>query len=586
VKRPLAALRLHCHFRVCLVVAAALVMTLYKVRVIGFSRPLDLFLACTVDALSWGWLLLMSEALEHGATTALGRAASGAFFPLFYVLFACDVAHAAFYDVATERRFSLFDVDSTSAAFLLQHVVTTRALVAMGALAVAVHGVAWWLASRNVHVPARSSVVGLCVTTAAATLAAVYAPRVPSPLFDTARDAYDLVTSTRVVPKAGPLSARSLAAFDKSDTGDDVQPPAFSKILVFVMETVPTRDFESERAALRPKSFLRALDEHAHRYDRYYGTNQDSRTGMLDMLGSRFVPYEAYTEHGLGHYRFLSQKSSLVRTFNRLGYASAYAVSHADREAVLRDMPWGRILTLPEERVRRSSAKFMCVTRYEFEHGCEDLAILPDVLDFVDTHERAFVYQEFIWGHDADYNEMSGRTNADYYSSYLDRVVEHLRARGVLDDTLIIVTSDHGYRSKTRLDRLDSYQLPLVFFSTRFEAARNSELRSHLDFKDLLLSEAGARERLHDVNPFVMNVGPTGAGTLAVITQDDGLLLLGTRENLTFILADRRNAAAPNLEAPGAFLALFREYRDRFDAFGRGGPSPSMSTAGNVALAE
>jgi hypothetical protein len=506
-----------------------------------------------------------------------------AFFPLFYATLACDLAHASFYDVATERRFSLFDVDAASAVFFLGHVVTARwVLVAVGLVA-AVHGAAWWLASRDVKVPARASLRAFVLASVIAVSIAVYAPRVPSPLFDTARDAYDLLTLTRVAPEGTPPAA-VFAALDKSDTDGEVRLPAFSKILVFVMETVPTRDFEAERAPLRKESFFRAVDQHAHRYDRYFATNQDSRTGMLDMLGSRLIPYEAYTEHGLAHYSFLSGKSSLVHAFKRLNYATAYAVSHADREAVLRDMPWTRMLTLPEERVRSSSTKYLCVTRYEFEHGCEDLAILPDVFDFLDAHQRVFLFQEFIWGHDSEYNEMSGRTNGDYYSSYIDRVIEHLGARGVLDDTLIVLTSDHGYRGRSRLARADSYELPLVFFSTRFQPARSRELRSHLDFKDLLFYEAGARGRPRDSNPFVLNVGPTGAGTLAVLTDKEGLLLMRTRENLAFVLADDRRGGLA--DSPGAFLALFREYRQRFDAFGRGRPSPGAPGGSDVALVE
>ena len=563
-------------------IAAAGVLALYKLRVVQLSRPIELFLACAVDALLWAWLFCASELGIRRARRALGRSFAVAFFPIFYLLLACDVVHTTFYEVAAERQFSLFDVDLESAAFFLRQVATTRWLLTAGGLILAIHGAAWWLASREIHLSARASFAALCFGTMVTTCAGVYASRIPSPLFDTAHDAYNLLTLTKVVPKGGVAASESLAALDKSDVSD-ARPPAFSKILVFVMETVPTRDFESERTQLRRGSFLATFDEHAHRYDRYYATNQDSRTGMLDMLGSRLVPYEAYTEYGLGHYAFLSKKSSLVQAFNGLDYATAYAVSHADREAVLRDMPWRRMLTLPEDRVRALGKKYLCLTIYEFEHGCEDLAIIDDVLGFVDTHERVFLYQEFIWGHDPEYNEMSGRTNVDYYSSYLDKVVDHLRARGELDDTLIVVTSDHGYRSKKRLDRLESYELPLFFFSTRFSSARNTELRSHLDFKDVLFYEAGARERPSKVNPFVMNVGPTGSGTLAVITADQGLLLLRMRENLAFLQADKRQGTLPDA---GVLLGLFRDYRQRFDAFGRGGSTPSAPASVDVALAE
>lgn len=561
-------------------IAGAGLLALYRLRFISSASLLEWFLACTVDVLVSAWLLGATELGVRRAGNKFARAIAVAFFPLFYLLLACDVAHATFYEVAIERQFSLFDVDLASTAFFLHQVATARWLLTAGVLVLAVHGAAWWLSSHEIHFSIRRSFVGLCLATMITTCAGIFASRIPSPLFDTAHDAYDLITLTTVVPR--PAASESFATLDHSDSAD-VRPPAFSKILVFVMETVPTRDFESERAQLRKGSFLAALDAHAHRYDRYYATNQDSRTGMLDMLGSRLVPYEAYTEYGLRQYDFLSHRTSLVQAFNQLDYATAYAVSHADREAVLRDMPWNRMLTLPEQRVLALKKKYLCLTIYEFEHGCEDVAILDDVLGFVDAHERVFLYQEFIWGHDSEYNQMSGKTNADYYSSYLDEVVDHLRARGELDKTLIVVTSDHGYRSRKRLDRVESYELPLVFYSTRFVSEHNTDLRSHLDFKDLLFYEAGSRERPTSVNPFVMNVGPTGAGTLAVITADRGLLLLRMRENLAFIQADERQLELPEA---GALLGYFRDYRQRFDAFGRGGPTPSAPAAGNVALAE
>jgi hypothetical protein len=56
-----------------------------------------------------------------------------------------------------------------------------------------------------------------------------------------------------------------------------------------------------------------------------------------------------------------------------------------------------------------------------------------------------------------------------------------------------------------------------------------------------------------------------------------------TRENLAFVLADEQRGVT---DSPGAFLALFREYRQRFDAFGRGGPSPAAPGGSDVALVE
>ena len=49
----------------------------------------------------------------------------------------------------------------------------------------------------------------------------------------------------------------------------------------------------------------------AHRYTGFYSNNQDSRTGMLDLLMSRVIPYEAYAG-GVDHYAFVSHLPSLV----------------------------------------------------------------------------------------------------------------------------------------------------------------------------------------------------------------------------------------------------------------------------------
>ena len=564
-----------CDFRCALVLVASLGTALYKLLIVGL-HPLELFLACSVDVLVWAWLLVANEAAAERAEGTLRRVTAGAFLPLFYLLLVCDLAHASFYEVATERRFSLFDVGPTEFAYFFRHVASTRWVLGAALFAVVLHAAAWALRSRRLVYPVRPVLLGLGALTALVAVASVFAPRVPSPLFDTARDVYDLATLERVVPVPPQRPDEMLAVLDRSSTVGAVRAPAFSRILVFVMETVPTRDFEAERALLPKGTFFRTMDEHSHRYDRYYATNQDSRTGMLDMLGSRQVPYEAYTEYGLGHYAFLSQKTSLVHRFDELGYATAYAVSHADHEAVIRDLPWTRMLTFPEARIAATSSKYLCVTRYEFEHGCEDRVLLPEVFDFIDQHPHVFLYQEFIWGHDSEYNEASGRTNADYYSSYLDQVVGHLRERNQLDDTLIVLTSDHGYRSRKRLNRADSYELPLLFFSTRFSAAHDKDLRSHLDFKDLLLHEAGSRPAPTNKNPFVMNVGPTGAGTLAVIGDDGRFLLLRTRETQAFILAEHGGAARTE-DSASSMLGVFQEYRRRFDLFGQGGPSPSPS---------
>jgi hypothetical protein len=332
------------------------------------------------------------------------------------------------------------------------------------------------------------------------------------------------------------------------------------------METMITRDFAAESGKLSESTFVHSAEPHVHRYTDYHGNNQDSRTGMLDMLQSRVIPYEAYGD-GIDHYRFVARLPSLVDRYNARGYETVYAVSHADRESVIADLPWKQVLLLPRREVDGLRSKFLCVTVYEFEYGCEDRAILPKVFDVLDRHPSVFLFQEFIWGHDPEYNKFSGRTNADYYSSYLDAVVEHLRQTGKLDRTLIVLTSDHGYRGHSTLGESYAYHIPLWFYATRFDRREDNRLFSHIDFRDLLLYEMDAAPPPPEADPFVAVVGPTGIDSLTVLDAKGELMLVRTRGNAHYLLAHHPAPGRGSLTLdPAPFARFFDDYRRHFDA--------------------
>jgi hypothetical protein len=244
-------------------------------------------------------------------------------------------------------------------------------------------------------------------------------------------------------------------------------------------------------------------------------------------------------------------------------------VSHADREAVVADLPWKQTLLLPKAEVDALHNQLLCVTLYEFEYGCEDRAILPKVLRLLDENPRAFLFQEFIWGHDPEYNELSGRTNADYYSAYLDAVVDHLRATNKLDRTLIVLTSDHGYRGRSTLAETFAYHIPLWFYATRFSARADNRLFAHIDFQDLLLYELGAGATPQP-DPFVAVVGPTGINSLTVLDAAGELALIRTRGSTNFLLAQRPAPGRSDFALqPASFARLLEDYRAQFDALDR-----------------
>ncbi|HTU56812.1 MAG TPA: alkaline phosphatase family protein, partial [Polyangiales bacterium] len=182
----------------------------------------------------------------------------------------------------------------------------------------------------------------------------------------------------------------------------------------------------------------------------------------------------------------------------------------------------------------------LCIQPDDWENGCEDLALLPEVMNFVERHERAFVYQEFIWGHDILYNDRSGRSNAAYYSSYVDQLLKELRARNLQDETLLVVTSDHGFRDQGLQDELWVYQIPLWFYAPRFESRAYDQLLSHLDFRELLLAELDPSSSVKPAHhPLVMIVGPTRSNMVATIGEQGSFLLFKERFGRQFLLAQR-----------------------------------------------
>jgi hypothetical protein len=553
-----------------LVVSAALAFAIYDLVAIGVAHPVDLFLSWAVDACASVWLWTLSEGLARRGGRG-GVLAGMLFYPLFYFSFACTFAHTFYFESAAERRFSLLDLDLGSIEFFFVRVLPTNGWLVLLVLLAVVHAGALLLRERPRVLSRRALLGGLSAATLLTVAVGTQAERVPSPLVDIARDFWELWTLPRVARDRAAQPAYPLASLDKSARSPLLAATPFKKVFVFVMETMTSARLEAESARIEPNSFFRRERQHLHRYGRYYPNNQDSRTGMLDMLMSRLIPYEAYTEDDCEHYTFLARKPSLVDRFNALGYQSAYALSQSDVELVVGDLAWKRVLHPEEAEVRANAKRFQCVVAYEFEHGCEDLALLPKVLDFIDQNERVFVYQEMIWGHAIEYNQASGKTNTEYYSAYLDALIAHLRRTGVLDQTLIVITSDHGFRDKVLQADPDVYHVPLFFYSTRFEARDDDRLFSHLDFKDILFDELALRSPAEG-DPFVMTVGPTSTSMLAVLTDTRDFMLLKRRGHANFLLRHQNlkdASRAPDPRQPAAFMRLFDDYRASFDRWGR-----------------
>jgi hypothetical protein len=484
-------------------------------------------------------------------------------------------SHAFFFEQAQTRRFSLLNLKLADVIYFFEHVMPKLGIVSfvLGFLAIAL--LARYFERRGVPVAVRATGGSVLAGTVLATGTFAFGPAIPSPVMDLVYDGIERFTTAELIIESDTPLPAPLAMLDRSGPAPSEFHTRFDKVLVFVMETMPDAWVDDERAKLPERTFVNAARPHAHVFERYYSTNQDSRTGMLSMLGSRFIPHDAYSEAGRDAYLYLARKSSLVDAMHGLGYETAFAVSQRELELVVSDYPWQKTINMDEAALARAKAAgFLCFNPYEFEHSCEDRAILPDVLQFLDANPKAFLYQEFIFGHAVEYNRASGRTNSDYYSAYVDAVVEHLRQRGELDRTLIVLTSDHGYRDTTMQDDLRVVRIPLYFYTPSYTSQVEARLFSHIHFKDLLFAEL-TQESVAKVEepPFVMVQGPTGSGLVLSLTREGELMLVRDRTDgarlLQHRMVDPEGRAlrkVSDLEKPASFLRMARDFRGWFDA--------------------
>jgi hypothetical protein len=584
--------------------AALLALLAYKTMAVLPLSPYAAFASVWVEAAFLGAALALADRIARSHPRR-ERLFSWSYGILVLVTSLFVASHAYFFASAAERRFSPLEVDLAAIWYFFHTVLPGTGYLALGSVLVGTLLLARWLTRVQGRIPLARWTHRLQLVLCLGALPWVaFAPRIASPLMDMAYGVREAWTTPKLRFDAGTPMPGSPSDLSRQDEPRHLGEPAFSRVLVFVMETMTAANFERERRQLPPRTFVNAMQPQARAFSRYFPSNQDSRTGMLGMLTSRLIPYEAYTEAGRDHYLYLSGRRSLVDVMHELGFQTAFAVSQNELELVVGDLPFQHRLNLDEQGLTRArAAGHLCFVPYQFEHSCEDLALLPRVLELIDRHPRLFLYQEFIWGHAVEYNEASGKSNTEYYSAYLDAVVEHLRARGLLEDTLIVLTSDHGFRDTSLQGEPEVVRIPLYFWSARFPAAparpgvpldsppgeaRDSQdaatddgLYAHMDFKGLLMHQLFPSEPAPPPRAFTLVVGPTGSSLVLALSASRELMLLKTNERqhllLRHVQLDAQGNAREALDAPeraAGYLKLFYDYRARFDAEGSA-PTPS-----------
>ncbi len=486
----------------------------------------------------------------------LPRAGFFVFHGAFVLHFSACFLFDAFYEDAVHRRYSILDADSGNVFYLLRDVIPVTVVLSIGCVLFLVYALAPFVGQRIVRaVPVAA--LGMLLSGAGAVQA------------DTPTLHAYFIRDVRSYSEDAPVTdaIRPTVSHERDFADRDILSRTWTgrtkRIVLFVMESVTAE--ELEESCTGPDCVFRSHAGEAHRYENYFSANQDSRTGILSLLFSRFIPYPAYPERDVRQYEHLKGRPSLLDLLHKAGYTTTFAAAVLEKERILTDLPWKKRILLTTDQaktnVRTENGAFVCLNPYEFEHSCEDRILLDQLVDHVARNDRIFLLQEFLYGHTGEYVRIRGQRSASYYGAYVAEFMRRLAARGVLDDTLIVVTSDHGQRNPSGLRNVENYRLPLYFFRKGQTPAVHREFLAPMDFTRILAAEEAGVRPATAPRSLVPIMGSTGSGIVGLVSADKRLVLVKNRRWGARVML---NEAGRGGMTPASLLGILEGYRSIF----------------------
>jgi hypothetical protein len=278
--------------------------------------------------------------------------------------------------------------------------------------------------------------------------------------------------------------------FDKNYS--DYNLSSNQKVLVFVMEQVTWDDFVAQKDKIPDEeSFFLKVKNNSHVYTNYYTSNQDSRTAIWTMFTGEFIPFESYLSDWNKYYGSILYEKNLVDFFRYHDYIVEYFVAMDNPTLIFDAYKWDRENSI-EDFNEKNNDSYFCTQEFEFQRGCEDMILMDKLKSEVVKNENDsyFLIQEFIFGHGNDYMEKLNKSRVRYYNDYLLELYNYMQVNDLLDNTTIVVVSDHGDKGYMQKS-IDSYKIPMVVVNNNLEYKEIDDLKSHVDFKDILLSYFG-----------------------------------------------------------------------------------------------
>lgn len=284
--------------------------------------------------------------------------------------------------------------------------------------------------------------------------------------------------------------ARIVPLLRRPESGADDENPVSSSILatiqelradhilLIVLEGVTAKDFEKEFLPQKG-GFYERVQERAAYFRQYYATNLDSYTSLIAMLTTVQVPYRAYAGKRL--YDAVNEAESLTENLRNQGLRTLFISTYEHQPFVPTRNHWDRIMDrgdLP------SLDGWVSLGSSRMEAATEDRVALSAMLDFMATSQKSLILHELVYGHSPEWRATTGKTQLEYYDTYLTDLLDRLIAAQLESRTLIVVVSDHGDRSKA--SDAENYRVPLLVTGPGVRPLVDDTFRSHIDLEGIV----------------------------------------------------------------------------------------------------
>lgn len=381
---------------------------------------------------------------------------------------------------------------------------------------------------RNAHWLNRAVLLAFGLGTAAAVVA--YLPRVPAMPWSNSLLEMTIDPALFEQGAHSNLNAQSvpqlLAAYRAAAHVPDPAPTAYTgaaknyNVIVFVMESMSADAFDPAHDALDDMPNVRRLRDHSFLLERDYTSYPLTDDASFSIFTSLYVRME----HGILEH--VVRLPGMIRSLDDNGYATAFygfvwnVPSHHDIN-LLKSLGFSKVTAPPADSGLDAEGSETFFGPIHYVEGNDHRALrslCADIHNWTAQHQRFAAAYFPEMGHDP-YRDVGdkplepvlarGHALAVYQDAWLGELLDELERDGALDNTIIVLTGDHGVRYVAQPGR--PYQPRFAFHGTLDDATirvpglvyvpgvleqpvRISQPTSHIDLAPTVLDLLGIAE--------------------------------------------------------------------------------------------